>query len=193
MQENSFFEGVKPGGLTTSTEIRILLCYLLDSVHTPVSRNQLENVLLGEELVNYFVLAESLAQLQEQGLISGTDDGYTVTESGQTVAQTLASELPRTVRDTAVRSVILAQQYAAKKAAHQAETEQLANGYSVRCRIEDTSGPLFALDLYMPDSLSAEAVKKQFVENGDEIYKLLLAALTKNRPLAEKALDALEK
>lgn len=191
MQENSFFEGVKPGGLTTSTEIRILLCYLLESVNAPVSRSQLEDVLLGQELVNYFVMAQSLSQLKEQGLIDGNDDGYTITDAGRTVGKTLAADLPRTVRDTAVRGVILAQQYAAKKAAHQAEIVPDNAGFTVRCRIEDVTGPLFSLGLYMPDTLSAQAVKDKFVNKGDAVYKLLLAALTDNRSLAETVLDEL--
>ncbi|MDL2324872.1 DUF4364 family protein, partial [Ruminococcaceae bacterium OttesenSCG-928-A16] len=154
---------------------------------------QLEDVLLGQELVNYFVMAESLAQIKQQGLIQGDDDGYTVTEDGRTVGQTLAAELPRTVRDTAVRGVILAQQYAAKQAAHQAEVAPAENGFTVRCRIEDITGPLFAVDLYMPDMLSANAVKEKFIQQGDEVYKLLLAAVTGNRTLADKVLDTLEK
>ena len=38
MAGNAFTAGVKPGGLTTSTEIRILLCYLIQHAGTPLSR-----------------------------------------------------------------------------------------------------------------------------------------------------------
>ena len=54
MAGNAFTAGVKPGGLTTSTEIRILLCYLIQHAGTPLSQGELETALLGEELVNYF-------------------------------------------------------------------------------------------------------------------------------------------
>lgn len=183
-----FTEGVKPGGLTTGTQIRILLCYLMDSVGAPVRREELEEVLLGEELANYFAMAESLGQLLEQGLIAEGEAGYTVTEAGKTVARTLSDEVPRTVRDAAVRGVIRAQQYAAKAAVHKSEVVQGPQGRSVQCAIGDEAGPLFRMELYMPDELTAEAVRSQFVEKGDEVYKLVLAALTDNRQLAEKAL-----
>ena len=55
MAGNAFTAGVKPGGLTTSTEIRILLCYLIQHAGTPLSQGELETALLGEELVNYFL------------------------------------------------------------------------------------------------------------------------------------------
>ena len=50
MAGNAFTAGVKPGGLTTSTEIRILLCYLIQHAGTPLSQGELETALLGEEL-----------------------------------------------------------------------------------------------------------------------------------------------
>ena len=67
MQQDVYLGGVKKGGLTSSTEIRILLCYLIATV-TPLNRQALENALLGEELVNYFELMSRLDDLVKQGL-----------------------------------------------------------------------------------------------------------------------------
>lgn len=191
MSDHSFFEGVKPGGLTTSTEIRILLCYILENVTLPVSRAQLDEVLLGEELVNYFVLAQSLAELKEQGLIKGDDSGYALTESGRTIGKTLAMDLPKTVRQTAIRGLIAAQQYAAKKAEYNAEIMPSENGFTVQCKIKDFTGELFSLSIYMPDSLSANLVKEKFIKNGNEIYALLLGSLTNNRNIVLSSIDLL--
>lgn len=192
MTSNQYDEGVKPGGLTTTTEIRILICYILDCVDAPVSRAQFEEVLLGEALVNYFAMAESFAQLLGQGLVTGGDDGYRITEKGRTVGRTLAHDVPFSVRETAVRGVIRAQQYAARAAVHRSEVVKTGQNRTVQCAIGDDAGPLFRMELYMPDDLSAESVRDSFVENGDEVYKLVLAALTGNRALAEKALAALD-
>lgn len=191
MADNTFAEGVKPGGLTTIKEIRILLCYLLDNVDTPIARAQIEDVLLGEELVNYFALAESLAALAEQGLIVGDDAAYTITDAGRTVGKTLAQDVPRSVRDAAIRGVIRAQQYAARKAAHQSEVVKTDTGRAVQCSIGDTTGSLFKMELYMPDDLSAEVVRDTFVASGDNVYKLVLAALTGNKKMAQDALNKL--
>ena len=192
MPVSNFSEGVRPGGLTTTTEVRILLCYILDSLDAPINRQQLEDVLLGEELVNYFAMAESLTQLVAQGLMTEDDGVFRITEQGRTVAQTLAQDVPRTVRDTAVRGVIRAQQYTAKQAAHHSQVVKTAQGNAVHASIGDDTGPLFKLELYMPDDLTAKAVQRKFVEHGDTVYKLVLAALTENRGLAESALAELD-
>ena len=192
MKNNAFTEGVKPGGLTTGTEIRILLCYVLDNIPDPVSRQQLEDVLLGEELANYFVMAESLSLLQEQNLVTEEDGFLHITPQGRSVASTLGDDLPRSVREVAVNSIIRAQQFAARAAAYHSEISETDSGRLVHCSIGDDTGPLFQMDLYMPDESTAKAVQKKFIEGGDEVYKLLLAALTNNRTLAEKALQKLK-
>ena len=192
MSQGSFNEGVKPGGLTSGIEIRILLCYLLDNVEGEVSRRQIEEVLLGEELVNYFVLAESLGQLLEQGLVETGADGYSITDKGRTVARTLADDVPRTVREAAVRGVIRARQFALKQAAHLCEVEECPSGYIVHCKIADETGSLFGLDLYMPDRLTAYAVRQKFLAAGDNVYKLVLAALTDDGELAKQAIERMD-
>ena len=82
MAGNAFTAGVKPGGLTTSTEIRILLCYLIQHAGTPLSQGELETALLGEELVNYFELASNLSDLLEQGFVREENGRYTILPAG---------------------------------------------------------------------------------------------------------------
>lgn len=186
-----FIEGVKPGGLSEAKEIRILLCHIMASVDAPITRAQIEEVLLGEELVNYFTLADSLSHLCSQGLAISGEDGYVLTEKGLTVAETLSNDVPITVRETAVRGVIRAQQYAIKTATYQSQIEKTTGGYLVNCNISDSGSPLFSMQLYMPTNTTAQAVKSTFNLNGDNVYKLILAALTNNQALASQTLAKL--
>lgn len=184
MEANAFTGGVKPGGLTSTVEVRILLCYLIKTA-APLSRQELENALLGEELVNYFELAGSLADLEQQGLIRQENDRFRITEKGSTVADTLAYDLPRSVRESAVRAVLRAQAWLRKAAQHKAAVTHEEGCYRVDCRIEDLGSEVFRLQLEMPDRLTAEAVKNRFIERGSEIFALLLDALTREGPGAD--------
>ena len=94
----AFTAGVRPGGLTDDTQIRMLLCYLV-KVAGPVKRETMQGALLQEQLVNYFEFADALAEVEKQQLVTVDEDGrYTITRRGTTVADTLAYDLPRTVR-----------------------------------------------------------------------------------------------
>ena len=173
----AFTAGVKPGGLTDDTQIRILLCYLI-KVAGPLTRETLQGALLQEQLVNYFEFADALAELEKQRLVTVDGDLYAVTPKGSTVADTLASDLPRTVRESAIRAVMQIQSWKHKAAMNRASIEEGPNGkYTVLCAIGDMGTDMFQLQMAMPDKLTAEMVKNNFIAHGSELYEKLMDIL----------------
>ena len=67
MQSEAFMAGVIPGAPNTDYEVRILICWLLREIGTPVTPEQLNTALTGEGLVNYFELAGAIGQLVSTG------------------------------------------------------------------------------------------------------------------------------
>jgi len=102
---DAFTAGVRPGGLTNSTEIRLLLCYLVKNAG-PITRTEIENALMEEALVNYFEIGSCLDDIARQQLVTADGDRYTITDKGRKVAQELAYDLPRSVREKAVAAVL---------------------------------------------------------------------------------------
>ena len=143
---DAFTAGVRPGGLTSSTEIRLLLCYLVKNAG-PITRQEIENALMEEALVK--------------------------------VAQELAYDLPRSVRERAVAAVLRCQTWARKEAKYSASITEKEDGHcTIRCTVKGLDSELFCLDLGTPDRLTAELVKKQFILKGNEIYQMLINKLT---------------
>lgn len=180
----AFTGGVKPGGLTSNTEIRILLCYLIKTAG-PVTRDAMQGALLQEELVNYFEFADALCELENQGLATQTPAGYIITPKGAIVADTLSDDLPRSVRESAILAVIRIQSWVHKAAQNHATIQKVGEEYQVTCVIQDENqdADAFRLQLTMPDALTANQVRNQFIARGSEIYAGLLTALT--RPLTD--------
>ena len=174
----AFTAGVKPGGLTDDTQIRILLCYLVKTAG-PLTRDTLQGALLQEQLVNYFEFADALADVEKQQLISVNEEGqYTITAKGSTVADTLALDLPRTVRESAIRAVMQIQSWRHKAAMNRARVEEEDGEYTVWCAIGDLGSDVFRLQLAMPDKLTAETIKNNFTAHGSEIYSKVMDMLT---------------
>ena len=90
---DAFTAGVRPGGLTNSTEIRLLLCYLVKNAG-PITRTEIENALMEEALVNYFEIGSCLDDITRQSLVTLQNDRYAITEKGRKVAQELAYDRP---------------------------------------------------------------------------------------------------
>ena len=174
----AFTAGVKPGGLTDDTQIRILLCYLVKTAG-PLTRDTLQGALLQEQLVNYFEFADALVDVEKQQLVAQDESGlYSITEKGSTVADTLALDLPRTVRESAIRAVMQIQSWRHKAAMNRARVEEKDGEYTVWCAIGDLGSDVFRLQLAMPDKLTAETIKNNFTAHGSEIYSKVMDMLT---------------
>ena len=174
----AFTAGVKPGGLTDNTQIRILLCYLVKTAG-PLTRDTLQGALLQEQLVNYFEFADALADVERQLLVSlDEDERYSITDKGSTVADTLAFDLPRTVRESAIRAVMQIQSWKHKAAMNRARIEEEDGEYVVWCAIGDMGSVVFRLQLAMPDKLTAETIRNNFTAHGSEIYSKVMDMLT---------------
>ena len=100
MERDALNAGVAFGGLFSTDEIRILICYILDSVKDAVPAQQLSELLHYEGIANYFEVSTAFASLEENGHIKKTDnDKYVITTSGSNIAATLKTSVPITVRD----------------------------------------------------------------------------------------------
>ena len=174
----AFTAGVRPGGLTDDTQIRMLLCYLV-KVAGPVKRETMQGALLQEQLVNYFEFADALAEVEKQQLVTVDEDGrYTITRRGTTVADTLAYDLPRTVRESAIRAVMQIRSWRHRAASNRAVVQEKDGQFSVVCSIADMGSDVFRMELAMPDKLTAERIKNNFIAHGSDIFPKLLNALT---------------
>ena len=138
----------------------------------------MQGALLEEQLVNYFEFVSALDELENQQLIASTENGYVITEKGAVVADTLSDDLPRSVRESAIRAVIRIQSWVHKAAQNKARIEPDGDQWRVVCTIEDMGRDSFQLQLSMPDRLTAEMVKNRFILKGSEVYSHLLNLLT---------------
>ena len=64
---DAFRQGVEPGGMFTTADVRLLVCYLLHTLKEPVSKQVLTDALCEAGLANYFEIASAADVLVEQG------------------------------------------------------------------------------------------------------------------------------
>lgn len=182
MNNNSAFTaGVRFGGISDRTEIKILVCYLLSNVNQPVSAQQIIDTLVGQELVNYFELQDALSHLSQQNLITENNGLYSITKEGIDISKQLEKALPYSVRERAYKAVIEILQYAALKKQNQTSITTLhEGGYNLNCTISDKDFVLFSCDIHMPNEKSALLAQEKFIKHGHEIFKCVLGITTDN-------------
>lgn len=179
MDNQAITAGVRVGGLTDRTEIKILLCYLLAELKQPITQNQLIECVCGQELVNYFEMQSALQHLLDNNFIKEDENGFSILPEGKEIALQLESVVSSTVKRYAYSMAVNILQYEALKKQHKVIITAVdGGGYNLHCSIEDNDFTIFSMDIFMPDEKSAEYAGEQFVLKGQDMFKCMLGIMT---------------
>ena len=197
MAFNAFVGGIQPGGLTNDFEVKILICFLLDSLkkNSPgaalsdgeqpgLSFDELNEIFQETGLVNYFEFAESMSELEKtvhirrQMTPDGEKEIFVITEVGSITAQTFQKTLPLTVREKTLET-----------ARHLTEVQKcmdevdvnyhpVSDGYILQLTIRDIGSDLLNLNVFLPTEEECILVKENIQNDPAEIYSRILTALS---------------
>lgn len=183
MEKDATGAGVdKIGGLFSTAEIRILVCYILDALPVPVPAELLVNTLHSEGIANGFEVSDAFAHLIKNGhliLKDEKDDSYTVSETGKNIAQTLKSSLSYTVKNRAYNLTLkmVSRFYRAKENDIRISREN-DNTY-ITCSALDHDTPFLSIKLLVTDEGQANMIRDRFLDMGNELYTSIIERLTK--------------
>ena len=179
---DAFTEGVTLGGLRTKNEIRVLLCYLLGSISSELSKSGLNEVIQSLQLVNFFETNSALASLTESGLIRVTehdgDEYYALNEAGKEYAERLDTDLPIHVREAVVKAAMGMAAREKLRGAADVKIEKLERGCHVILTVRAHGEVMMQTTLYAADALQAEAVGESFLAAPEKLYTGVIDLLT---------------
>ena len=177
---DAFMAGVEPGGLTSVQEIRILLCYMLQSVAAPIPRDALTDIITAGGMANYFDTEDAIEDLiRLQHLVQTEDRLVATTVTGNQIGESLGVRIPYTLRE---RSVKAALQLLKRRKVEQDNKVEIRKteegGYEVTCTVMDGARVLLSVTLPVSDAWQAEQIKEQFLTDPALLYRSNLAVLT---------------
>lgn len=184
MEFDAFDEGIELGGLRNRDEIRLLICYILRAVDSPISKQNLNDSMLQDGLANYFEINQAISELLKNGTIDmdideNGEELLTATEKGKDIADTLETSLPKTVREKAVNSAIKLMTLAKTMRENKIETVSApGGGYYVTFSLMNGDEALMKLTIFVADSMQLEAVKNNFLNDPVKLYSSIITALT---------------
>lgn len=188
MEQEGFRAGVEPGGLTKAYEIKMLLCYLLNSVGEPMTFSQINEACRKDGLVNYFELAEALGELVGNAHLereqSAQGDIYSLTGRGREAAASFAKSIPLSVREKAEKAAKIALTRDRRLREVRIAEEKVEDGYRLTLSIPDLSTELMSVSLFVPTKKESAQIKRQFINDPEFIYKSILSLLTGNSQVA---------
>ncbi len=196
MAFDTFDEGVVPGGIRSKTEIKILICYIYNSVKENMDKDLITQSITKDELANYFEISSAFDDLIKNGNLKESEivDGlqtYELTENGKLIANQLESTLAYTVKDKAYKCAVQMLFEKKKRRENKAEIIKSENGFEVMCKISGGNIELLSFTMYAPTYEQAMYLKENFYENPSSIYKTMLALMTKDKEAVGEALEEL--
>ena len=182
MENNASGAGVLHGGLFSTAEIKILICYILNTIGEPIPVTELANLLHFEGIANGFEVSDAVIALAKDGQITEADQSgetYIITAKGSETASELNSSLSMTVKDRAYVATLkmLTRYKNAKNTAFEITHE---NGKTyLTCSAIDDGAPFISVKMLLVDEAQAGFIKDKFLANPSEIFSKLIEMLTK--------------
>ena len=187
MDSDVFTAGTVPGRLQDRREIKILLCYLVNGCGKPIHKDSVVQAVTDNGFANFFDVMSVFAELEREGhVVTEREDDAgeelcSVTVTGKKVADQLEMFLPLRVKRRALASVYQLIVAHRLQKENKVEITEIDVGYNVRCQVSGGSFNLMAIDLYVPDLMSAMKVRENFLQNVEQIYKMNIEAFTKTK------------
>lgn len=181
MEYDAFAGGIEIGGLRNMLEIKILICYILESVKTPMKRNQICDSLQKTGLVNFFDTNSAIDELLDNGTICESEylgePHLTVTSTGGNSAMELEKTLLPGVRDRAVKAALNIISRARSERENIVNIEKTTDGCNVTFEIQSLGETLLSLTLNVADVLQAEQLKDGFLDDPGALYSDIIDRL----------------
>lgn len=188
MDTNAFTAGIEHGGLTTSAEVRMLICWLLDCVKQPVQMSVLNRALQLDGLVNYFELAHGVADLLSTGHIvetmhdSGHEPPLALTDLGRRTARTFEKKIPLNVREKSLPALREILRLEKNERENSVKIEKQETGWRLSLQIADVKSDLLTLSLYVPTEDMCISMRDRFLSDPARLYTTVVDYLNGKKP-----------
>ena len=180
MDYKALSEGVRPGGITTTHQIIILLCYMVRGAGEPVTLEQLAKAVVKEELVNYFEVTSANGLLVEKGHLVETEEKgyYTLSPLGEKTVFEFENTLPAAVKDRAMESLLNILKLSRREEENNIDIVKTDDGYELSLVMKDIGSDLLTVKMFFPTIEQCWQVKKRILNDPLTVYKGIFSILT---------------
>ena len=169
--------------LKDKNDVKIFILYLMRNIGYPLDFANLNDIVVQDDIVNYFDFAECFAELLETGNIAELKiDGeelYIITDQGIHVADNLQSNLLNIIKEKSLKSALRLLSFKKRGANLKCTAVQREDGcYQLNCRIIEKEQDLLNLTVLIDNKTQLEKIKYNFNDRPETVYRGILALLS---------------
>ena len=151
--------------------------YSLPQWEDVFTREQLDEIICGEELANYFEMSQALSELADNGNVIIKENELIITDKGKKNSETLEHDIPFTVREQAFNAAVRLQTRLRRERENKIRIDRVEKGCNVTISVVDADDEIMSVKLFVADYDQALAVKERFLEDPVRIYSNIVALL----------------
>ncbi len=161
---------------------KLIILYILNEVDIPLTKPQLSNIVLENNLINYFTLQQCITELDQYELIKKADnskkDVYVPTESGLKTLKIFLDRIPKSIVNTISDYIEKNKDIIKKEAQIIADyTKQGESEYIVNLKVMENEIVLIDLKLSVVSSKQAKFICEKWTNSSQKIYKQIMDTL----------------
>ena len=168
----------------TFTLYRLMILYMLDKVDFPLKNTQITNFIQEKDYTDYFTVQQTLSELLDSDLIiaesTHNNTLYRITPEGRQTVDFFSNKISNGIKQD------ILEYFTENRMELKQETSVVSdyykttdNRYAVRCQMKNGEHSIIDLTLAVPDKEQAIAVCKNWSEQSENIFMLLMDELIK--------------
>ena len=164
--------------------VKVLLCFLLNRLDRDITEEQLYEIVLDSEVINYFYYTEALDVLLKNQSVKRTErDGKTyivLEEKGREGADYFNDTIPYYFRKQLLKTAVYFFARLDRESRADIEIIPQNNGCEVNFALKDVNFDIMRLKLYAPDEEQAKLIRDKIMLDPNEFYRKIIGFALEN-------------
>ncbi len=161
---------------------KLMILYILNKMDMPITKVQLSNIVLENNLLNYFTLQQCFNELEETELIKKVDSNkkemYINTDSGNKTLEIFTDRIPTGTKNIISKYIDQNRDNLKKEAQIVADyVRQSESEYIVNLKVLENDIVLIDLKLNVVSSKQAKFICEKWNNSSEKIYKQIMDTL----------------
>lgn len=166
-------------------ENKLSLLYILHKINLPLTNSQITELILGNDLMNYFMLQQFISELKEVGFIEiiekNEQELFIITDKGKSTLEFFINRIPTVVKDK-IDALIEEKkddiiQSTQVKATY---TKISEHDFLVKLSVIERDIPIIGLTINVANVNQAKEMCNNWKTQSENIYGSIIKLLTKN-------------
>lgn len=171
---------IHPGYIHSELDLKLLVIYITGHAAAPLTLFQIHELSLCDNGVDYFSLAQAVADLVERENLTLENDKYILTEKGKRNSEICETSLPFSVRRRCDESLKEMNRMLMREQQVQGHVEENEDGtVTTVIKFFDDKGPLIDLRVLAPNKNLANEIIAKYKTRPEATYHALMSLLQK--------------